>query len=50
MLKQYPIFSCNDICDCCLTEAEKTHRAIEKEIEQMRMKNLYTGKVILLGE
>ncbi len=51
MFKQFPLRYCKDhLCDCCLNQADKLNKYITKEIKRKRVKNLYEGKMILLGE
>jgi hypothetical protein len=38
------------MCDCCLNEDEIMDKIINKQIKQIRVRNLYEGKLILLGE
>ncbi|CAF0786611.1 unnamed protein product [Didymodactylos carnosus] len=36
-------------CECCLTEEERINRDIDRELRQLRRKNLYERKLLLLG-
>lgn len=50
MFKQFPLSCGRGLCDCCLTDVEKINRDIETELVRTRIRNLYAGKVLLLGE
>ncbi len=51
MFKQFPFRCCKDyMCDCCLNEDEIMDKIINKQIKQVRVRNLYEGKLILLGK
>ncbi len=51
MFEQFPLRCCKDhVCDCCLSEAEKSDKRINEEMKRMRARNQNEGKVILLGK
>ncbi len=50
MFREFPFRCWKDyVCDCCLNESEKADKMFNKEDKERRARNLYEGKLILLG-